>query len=62
MLLSYKQIKVKWVEKDLGVAGADYLGVEELVSEANHEAAKGLVAVEAAVVGAHALERDLAGG
>ena len=42
---------------DLGVTGADDLGVGEFVCEANHEAPKGLVAVEAPVVCAHALQR-----
>jgi hypothetical protein len=43
-------------ETNLGVAGANDLGVGKLIGEANHEAAKGLVAVEAPVVGAHALQ------
>jgi hypothetical protein len=46
---------------DLGVARANYFGVGELIGEANHEAAKGLVAVEATVVSSHALEGRVVG-
>lgn len=41
---------------DLGVTGADDISAAELRGEANHEAAEGLIAVEAPIVGADALE------
>ncbi|TXG66806.1 hypothetical protein EZV62_008081 [Acer yangbiense] len=41
--------------------GVDDLCIEELISEVNHEAAESLVAMEAAVVGADALERRVNG-
>ena len=38
------------------VSGSNDLSVAELVGEANHEAAKSLIAVEATIVGADTLE------
>ena len=46
----------------LGVAGADDVGACELGGEADEEAAERLIAVEAAVVGPHALAAPRAGG
>lgn len=51
-------------KRDLGIAGADDVGAGELGGEADEEAAERLVAVEAAVVGPHALAvpRDVSVG
>lgn len=48
-------------EPNLRVSAANDFGVVEFVSEANHEAAKGLIAVKASIVRAHALERRVNG-
>jgi len=49
--------KMRRHEPNQRVSGANDFGVVEFVSEANHEAAKGLVAVKASIVSAHALQR-----
>lgn len=46
---------------NLGISGSNDLGAGELGGEADHEASKGLVAVEAAVVGADPLGSSAVG-
>lgn len=48
-------------EPNLRISGANDFGVVKFVSEANHEAAKGLVAVKTSIVCAHALQRHVYG-
>lgn len=44
---------------NLWVTATDDLGIREFISKANHEAPKGFVAVEAAIMSSHSLNGDI---